>query len=379
MEMAGGGAMKKKIPIGLISLSFLLLFTAHMSFGMEGKQKKEKKDKRTGVVILPIVFYQPETRIGAGGGGLITYRPKGTPEDARPSSLYFQAYYTQNKQYGIELKPELYLKKEAYLFKGKIKTSKFPSKYWGIGNQTPDEAEENYTPRMVNLDLSIQRRILARERLYLGLQYKYENYTITESDPDGELAAEQITGSTGGRLSSLGFILNWDRRDQIYSPHKGNYFQLTMDFYSPTLGSEFDFTSFKLDLRKYIPVFEHHVFAAQAVVQSVSGSPPFRHMSEIGGEMVMRGYYSGRYRDKSMLVIQTEMRFKVWKRIGMVVFAGAADLADQLGELSPGNFKYSAGLGLRILVVPKEGTNIRIDQGWGKGTSGFYIMADEAF
>ena len=379
MEATVGGIMKKRISVGLIWFFFILLFTARMGLGEEKKQRKEKTEKRTSTVVLPIVFYQPETRVGVGGGGLITYRPKGSPEVARPSSLYFELYYTQNKQYGIELRPELYLKNEAYFIKAKLKTSKFPGKYWGIGNQTPDEAEENYTPRMVNFDLSAQRRILPRERLYLGVQYKYENLEIFETDPGGELVTGQITGSSGGRLSSLGFILNWDRRDSIYSPHKGNYFQLTMDFCSPTFGSDFDFTSLKLDLRKYVPVFQNHVFAVQAIVQSVSGSPSFRHMSEIGGEMVMRGYYSGRYRDKSMLVIQTELRFKVWKRLGMVVFAGAADLADQLGKLNPGHFKYSVGLGLRFLVVPKEGTNIRIDQGWGKGTSGFYIMADEAF
>ncbi|MFW6139749.1 MAG: BamA/TamA family outer membrane protein [Acidobacteriota bacterium] len=371
--------MKKKVSLGLISLSSALVFLPLLSSGIEKTPNKAKKEKRMNVVVLPIVFYQPETRIGAGGGGLITYRHKESPEEARPSSLYFQAFYTQNKQYGIELKPELYLKNEAYFVKGKLKISKFPSKYWGIGNKTPDEAEENYTPRMVNFDLAVQRRILPRERLYLGVQYKYEDFKILELDPGGELAQGEITGSDGGRLSSLGVILNWDRRDNIFFPHNGNYFQLTLDFNSPIFGSDFEFTTLKLDLRKYVPVFRHHVFAAQAIVQSVSGTPSFRHMSEIGGEMIMRGYYSGRYRDKSMVVLQTEMRFKVWKRLGMVVFAGAADLGDSLGKLSLDSVKYSVGLGLRFLVVPKEGTNIRIDQGWGKGTSGFYIMADEAF
>ena len=376
---AEGGQMKRTPLLVLVFMFLILISTSQTSLGIEKKQKKEKKDKRTSAVVLPIAFYQPETKWGGGVGGLITYRPQNSSEETRPSSLYFQAYYTQKKQYGIELKPELYLKKENYFVKLYLKTSKFPSKYWGIGNQTPNEAEEDYTPRMFNFDLSIQRRILHKERFYVGAQYKYENYEIIKYDPDGELSKGLVTGSEGGKLSSLGFILNWDKRDKIFFPHKGNYFQMTMDFYSPTLGSDFKFTSCKLDLRKYFPVTESHVFAAQAIIQLVSGSPPFRHMSEIGGEMVMRGYYSGRYRDMSMIVIQTELRLKVWKRLGMVVFAGAADLGDRLGKLSLDSVKYSVGFGLRFLVVPKEGTNIRIDQGWGKGTSGFYIMADEAF
>jgi len=376
---AEGGSMRKRILFVFLWIFFILMFTVQLSGETEKKQKKEKKDKRTSAVVLPIAFYQPETKWGGGVGGLITYRPQNSSLETRPSSLYFQAYYTQKKQYGIELKPELYLKKENYFVKLYLKNSKFPSKYWGIGNKTPDDAEENYTPRMFNFDLSIQRRILPQERFYLGIQYKYENYEIIKYEPDGELSRGLVTGSEGGKLSCLGFILNWDKRDRIFFPHKGNYFQMMMNFYSPAFGSDFKFTSLKLDLRKYFPVAQSHVFAVQTIIQSVSGSPSFRHMSEIGGELVMRGYYSGRYRDMSMMVIQTELRLKIWKRLGMVVFAGAADLGESLGKLSFGNVKYSAGLGLRFLVVPKEGTNIRIDQGWGQGTSGFYIMADEAF
>ncbi len=377
--IAKGGAMRKRgLPV-FVWIFFILMFTVQLSGQIEENEKKEKKDKRIGAVVLPIAFYQPETNWGGGVGGLITYRPRNSAEDSRPSSLYFQAYYTQKKQYGVELKPELYLKKEAYFVKLYFKNSKFPSKFWGIGNRTQDEAEENYTPHMFNFDLSIQRRILPQERLYLGFQYKYENFDILKFDPEGELIKGQIIGSDGGKLSSLGFILNWDKRDRIFFPHKGNYFQMMANFYSPSFGSDFKFTSLKLDLRKYFPVTESHVFAVQTIIQSVTGSPPFRHMSEIGGEMVMRGYYSGRYRDMSMMVIQTELRLKVWKRIGMVVFAGAADLGESLGKLSLSHMKCSVGLGLRFLVVPKEGTNIRVDYGWGKGTSGFYIMADEAF
>jgi len=215
--------MHRKIPYGLIWLLMVFISTARMGLGTEVNQDKKKKDKRTGVVVLPVVFYQPETRIGAGVGGLITYRAKDSSESARPSSLYFQAYYTQNKQYGIELKPEIYLKNEIYLINAYLKTSKFPSKFWGIGNQTPDEAEEDYTPRIFNFDFSVQRRILSRERFYLGVQYKFENYKIFELESDGELAKGTITGCEGGRLSSLGFILNWDRRDNIFFPHTGNY------------------------------------------------------------------------------------------------------------------------------------------------------------
>lgn len=395
--------MIKHRPVLILMISAILTGVAAQGLGQEEQKKEEKKDKKIGTVVLPIVFRMPETRWGFGGGGLITYRSEKSPEDARPSSLYFQAYYTQNKQWGIELKPEVYLKNEAYLINAYFKMSKFPNKFWGIGNDTPDldsgfkefwgmdsgspdqdaelkdEDYLNYTPKMFNFDLSVQRRILKKEKLYAGVQFKYEKLDILDVAPLGLLASGEIRGSTGGNLASLGLILNWDRRDNIFFPHSGNYFQLTVNFNSPAFGSDFEFTTVKFDLRKYFPVLKSHVFAVQGILQSVSGEPTFRHLSEIGGDLIMRGYYSGRYRDMSMLVLQTELRMKIWKLFGAVVFASLADVEENIGKLRLGNLKYTLGVGLRILVVPKEGTNIRLDYGFGKKTSGFYILANEAF
>lgn len=395
--------MIKRITHFLLMISFLLTVSAGLALGQEDQEQEKKKDKRISTVVLPIVFYMPETRWGIGGGGLFTYRTPNTAADSRPSSLYFQLYYTQNKQWGIELKPEIYLKNEDYIINAYFKMSKFPNKFWGVGNETPDLGEEfrefwgiengtpdqgeelkdedylNYTPKIFNFDLSVQRRILKEEKLYAGIQFKYENLDILEVAPKGLLASGEVMGSSGGKLSSLGLILNWDNRDNIFFPRSGNYFQLTANFNSPTFGSDFKFTTVKLDLRKYFSVLKSHVFAVQAILQSVTGEPTFRHMSEIGGDVIMRGYYSGRYRDMSMMVLQTELRLKVWKLLGAVVFANVADVSNKLGNLSLSNLKYTVGVGLRILVVPKEGTNIRLDYGFGKNTSGFYILANEAY
>ena len=316
----------------------------------------------------------------------MTYRPKTAPSDQRPSSLLFQAYYTQNKQYGIELWPEAYLKNEAYIVKGYFKVSKFPDKFWGIGNETPDleeglEDEDylNYTPKMFNFDLSVQRRILKEERLYAGIQLKYENFDIVEMAPLGFLVSGEVTGSTGGQLISLGALISWDTRDNIFFPLTGNFFQLNVNFYTPTFGSDFEFTTFRIDLRKYFTLFSSHVLAVQALLWNVSGEPTFRHLPEIGGDMIMRGFYKGRYRDHSLYALQAEYRVKIWKLIGMVAFSGVSNVADKIGNLGFDNVKYSVGLGLRICVVPKERTNIRLDYGFGKGTSGMYITAREAF
>ena len=93
----------------------------------------------------------------------------------------------------------------------------------------------------------------------------------------------------------------------------------------------------------------------------------------------MRGYYEGRYRDKKLLAMQTEYRIPIIWRFGAALFAGAGDVAPALSKFNLSSVKPSYGFGLRYLFDPVEKMCIRIDFGFGKGTSGMYITANEAY
>lgn len=321
----------------------------------------------------------PETKWGGGAGGLIIYRQAQTQTETRPSSFYFYAIYTQLKQFSTQMKPEFYLKDEAYLLTTTIIAETFPDKFWGIGKETEDEAEEKYTPRSFSLEFSFQKRMWSKQNLYAGLLGFFENYQITKYERGKLLDRGIYPGSRGGTTSSLGIILNWDTRDNIFLPRQGHYYQLIARVSRAFLGSDFNTTLIKFDLRKFIPLFSNQVLAWQIFFQSVEGSPSFKNYAKLGGEMIMRGYYSGRYRDKYLMAIQGEYRLPIWRRFGMVAFIGIGDVSKSLGNFKVNQFKYSFGFGFRFKIVPQEGTNLRLDFAWGKGTSGFYFSAGEAF
>jgi hypothetical protein len=98
-----------------------------------------------------------------------------------------------------------------------------------------------------------------------------------------------------------------------------------------------------------------------------------------GGENIMRGYYSGRFRDKILASFQAEYRFPVWWKLGLAAFLGAGDVSDMLGHLKLAPFKLSAGWGIRFKASSQEGATIRLDFGYGKNCSGMYFTAKEAF
>ena len=94
----------------------------------------------------------------------------------------------------------------------------------------------------------------------------------------------------------------------------------------------------------------------------------------------MRGYYSGRFRDQDMMVLQTEYRLPVKGRFGLAFFGSFGSVANKLKEYQLSNFKYSYGGGIRFALNKKERLNLRIDYGIGKGkNSGLYFQIGEAF
>jgi len=367
----------------LLVAVFLKMAISPVLLGQAGDEPKAEK-KRFGTVIIPVVFYMPETKWAFGAGGLLTYRSKHSSAQERPSSLGFYAIYTQLKQFQTKYEPEIYLAHEKYLIKGLLTLEKYPVKFWGIGPDASDEAEEDYTPQTYSIRMSFQKKLFPGRKIYAGFQCQFENFKILKvgqetGKPPGILARQAISGSSGGSVSGVGGIFSWDNRDNIFFPTRGDYWQISGFVNKGFLGSDFDYSSAEIDLRKYVPLFKSHVFGLQALFKSVSGSPPFNRYADLGGDSIMRGYYKGRYRDKFLFACQAEYRFPVWKKFGLVGFGGLGNVAPRLKELDLSKLRYCVGWGIRFKVVPKEGTNLRLDFAYGKGTSGFYFTAGEAF
>ena len=370
--------MSKRILLITCGTILILYGLAH-SADLSGEKTNQDtvQQKRHGWVFFPIIFYSPETKTGFGAGFGYFFREPGSATASRPSTILSNFIYTQKKQIVAELFTEIYWKDEKYHLTGSFGYLKFPDKFYGIGNDTSEDNEENYTPEDSYINFSLQIRALPG--LYLGPIYEFYNNELREIEEKGLLATENVLGSDGGEASCLGIQINWDTRDNIYYPSTGGYHQLSASQFSDNLGGEFNFRRYILDLRQYLKISTDHILAIQAYGRSTNGDVPFQLLSQLGGAKKMRGYYEGRYRDHDMLVLQTEYRLPLWRRLGMVAFAGVGDVAGKTSKFQLSDFKSSIGLGLRYLFVPKEKLNLRFDLGFGKDTSGFYISATEAF
>ena len=138
-----------------------------------------------------------------------------------------------------------------------------------------------------------------------------------------------------------------------------------------------DFTRFTLDVREFVPVgkellhgFSFRQFAS--VTHSGEGRVPFYRLQSVGGARSLRGYPSGRFRDRNVLLANAEVRCQIWHWIDMAVFADAGHVFRDVQNVDLADPRVGYGLGFR---VKNEGKTLgRIDV--ARGREGWELHLD---
>lgn len=338
--------------------------------------EKLKKDK---YVLFPVVVKSPEYRWGAGAAGTFFFKI-GKDSLARTSSFKAVSFFTLRKQLVAATEGNIYFPGEKYILYVVSSATRFPDKFWGLGNDTPNEALSNYSIQQFSIFPKLMRRVYSS--LYAGVGYEFQHVWKFEYDKSAGniFDAEDIVGRNGGWVSGPGATVTWDNRNHAFTPSKGFYMQFYVGVYRTAVGSDFNFSVKNLDVRKYVALSKNVVIAFQANLISTSGSVPMRQLTNIGSNSYMRGYYEGRYADKNLLAFQSELRFPLYKRFGMVTFAGVGKVGPTLKDVFiPNHLKPSIGAGLRFALSPKEKLHLRVDAGFGNKSNGTYLNMGEAF
>jgi len=361
-----------------------LLLVLVLSVSLMGKNLQREQDmkllpekKEGGLMVSPVLYYLPETRFAFGVVGNLIFRLGNTNGHDRPSTLSPIFIYTQNKQYRLQVNADVYFKRDDYHLLADMKFLRFPDKFFGIGNTNPESMEEDFTADTFAVSLSFLKKVAPNTNI--GLDFDYSSMDISEYEAGKQLAGGDIPGGQGCRLSGLGLQVDVDSRDNIFFPTRGVWFKLSAQFNSPVIGSECEFQTYRLDVRKYFSLFSTHVLAVQSLVQGQYGDVRFHKLSRLGGQYVMRGYFDGRFRDKNLLALQAEYRLPLFRRLGAAGFVGLGEVAPVFRDFCLESVKLAMGLGLRYRFNKEENMYLRFDVGFGKDSSGFYFSVFEAF
>lgn len=367
----------KKLPYWLVL--FCLIIASLRGTAQESKDTSAVKKafiRKSSFIALPIVFYTPETRLGGGGAALYTFRFASESEESRPSQLQFGLAYTQEKQILSYLPFDIYFKGEEWYISGEIGYYRYVYQFFGLGNETLPESE-SFEATYPRFQLNVQKIVLPR--LYLGVRYWMDDYRIVKREEEGTLTQSIIEGQEGGFISALGLTANYDTRNHLFYPTKGQRIQLVSLFNRRALGARTNFDRYSLDASQYFPLGKA-VLAINGVVETMQGDVPFQQLALLGGPKRMRGFFEGRFRDKNLWVLQAEYRRVIKGIFGLAVFSGIGNVAPNFSGLFSQKVHLAYGLGLRIRLSKKDKINLRIDAGWNEeGALSPYLTVVEAF
>ncbi|MEL6538318.1 MAG: BamA/TamA family outer membrane protein [Bacteroidota bacterium] len=365
----------------LLLLGVILLLGATQSYALHFPPDSVKNDtvKRSSFLVIPIVYFTPETQWAGGAGGVYTFRFPKESDTTQASQLTFGGAYTQLRQVLSYVSGRVYWGEEKNVAYGEVGYYIYNYFFYGVGNKASVDQEELYGVRFPRARLNYLRQL--SPHWYGGLRYWYDGYEITDTEEGGALAADSIPGSRGGTVSAIGLVANYDTRDNIFWPSEGTFLEISGLVHAPWTGSDYRYRRLSIDASQFytLPWWDH-LLALNYWTDLTFGDPPFNDMPLMGGPKKMRGFYQGRYLDKQLMMLQAEYRMPVFWRFRAVAFGSIGGVAPRLSAFTQVPLRYTYGAGLRFLMDKTNQVNIRFDVGFDQeGTPAYYLTVGEAF
>jgi hypothetical protein len=335
-----------------------------------------------GFLPVPIVITDPA--VGTGGGVALTFfhRPKGAATTRKTRDGHTRMI-TPNL-YGV----------------GAIRTSDGTSGYGAGASMHFDEDRWRYRGGLakadINLDVytpgallqpiqigynvdgivSFQQgfRRLGDQDLYLGLAWTYTDLDISfDSQSDRNLFTDRELAQ---RSSGLGLSLEYDSRDNPFTPNSGWIGMIEGNFYDGAIGSDNDFQSYRAHSYVYVPVADKRLIIGGRVdLRAANGDVPFYRLPYID----LRGIGSLRYQGQRVATVETEWRWNVTQRWALIGFAGAGRAWGRRNDFGDAPSRVSKGTGLRYLLARQLGMYVGLDYAWGPEDETFYVQIGSAW
>lgn len=249
--------------------------------------------------------------------------------------------------------------------------------FFGIGGGTTVEAQEFYTKEPLEIQAMFSRGFSTRFVGQVGVKFRT---VLNTNYSQGGLFAQAISPINHGRSSALTFSIaaRYDSRDSYINPSRGVVLQAEAEGGSNNIWSDYSASVLSLSLQNYQTLFHPRmVLAARMLLQSVSGSDlPVHAYSSLGGNRTLRGYPQDRFLGMRTLVVNAELRFPLVWRFGGVLGYDAGKVWHYSGKVDLKRWESNLVSGLRFSM---DTFIVRMDLGFGRETTGFYLNFGHLF
>lgn len=171
-------------------------------------------------------------------------------------------------------------------------------------------------------------------------------------------------------ISQLGGALQFDGRDNIFTPDKGVRLQTDFFWSDKALGSDYQAWRINLSAIGYYPLAKTLIGGLRIEGEQALGSPPFYLQPGIN----MRGIPAARYMGNTSIVSELEFRWDLYRRWSLMGFGGVASAFNDWDQAFAKPIVYSYGTGFRYLIARKFKLRMGVDVAKGPEEWAYYIV-----
>ncbi len=356
------------------------------------KSQKSTKDSSTHSAqkkyqfsILPGVGYTLQSSFVVNVSGNVVYR-NGNNDSTNYSAFVGGVAYTAKQQLLFNLQSDIWSNKNKWNFSGDLRVYKYPQDTYGLGGYTKetDAILVNYT--FLRFYETAFKRV--NKNLFLGLGYMLDkHWNVTQNKSDTQKTDFDTYGFTKEAISS-GFCINAlsDTRDNPINAYSGIYANVILRYNATFLGSNTNWTSALIDIRKYIKLDRKSTVLCFWTYDwfVLDGKAPYLDLPSTAWDRFNnfgRGYTQSRFRSPKMLYFESEFRFNITKNklIGGAFFGNVQSYT----EINSNKFEKvlpGYGAGIRLKFNKHSRTNLALDYAFGiNGSGGIFVNLGEVF
>lgn len=375
----------KKIPLCTLLVLLVLNAAGQKKFIERYLSNKTDSSRRASFMPVPVFRYTQEIGMEFGLGALYsTYLDK---EDLTNRSSNFSGVVSISTkgQYNISLKSDIWTKQNSHHCVTEVRFKRMPFDFYGVGNDSFESDKDRLVQGSVKVVLEPEKMLLPKA--YTGISLGFETYHFRDQVTGGIYETDKtLSHRIGGSVLYAGVSQSYDTRNSNNYTTKGFMGRITYQFAPDFWGGEnFTGSLIKVNVRNFWSISPKFVLGVNGLYHTIQGKDiPFYLLPQMGNDEIMRGYYTGRFRENNLIAAQAELRYRYNNRFGAVVFGGGGQVFSNR-EFALGNLKPSFGVGGRYFFDPEKGLSMRLDYGIGekraneKRQTGFYISLAEAF
>src|SRR5688572_1099171 len=206
-----------------------------------------------------------------------------------------------------------------------------------------------------------------------GIQYLYlQSKLSAKSGALPDFISDQEVNSL---VSMPGLLVEFDNRDNIFTPNKGIKFLTSFGWSDNAFGSDYDYTNLNVYAYVYHPFSKKVIGGLRYEMQQVFDDPPFYLLPYID----LRGIPVARYQGNIFSVLEGEIRWDFVPRWSAVFFGGTGKAYDTWSEFDDSDYESSGGIGFRYLMARKFKLRMGVDVARGPEQWAYYIVMGSAW